>query len=72
MNAIDPARICIGGEITTARDLIEASVRAGLAERALTPSAGAGRLIVFRHGTGGMTRRSLGGGVVGDDRGAEG
>jgi N-acetylglucosamine repressor len=41
VNAIDPAQVYIGGEITTAWDLIEATVRAGLAERALTPSAGA-------------------------------
>lgn len=41
VNAIDPAHIFIGGEITSAWDLIEATVRAGLAERALTPPAGA-------------------------------
>ncbi|HXG54306.1 MAG TPA: ROK family transcriptional regulator [Vicinamibacterales bacterium] len=41
VNAIDPSRVYIGGEITAAWDLIEATVRAGLAERALTPSAGA-------------------------------
>lgn len=41
VNAIDPAHFYIGGEITTAWDLIEPAVRAGLAERALTPSAGA-------------------------------
>jgi predicted NBD/HSP70 family sugar kinase len=41
VNAVDPALVYIGGEITTAWDLIEATVRAGLAERALTPSAGA-------------------------------
>ena len=41
VNAIDPAHVYIGGEITAAWDLIEASVRAGLAERALTPPAGA-------------------------------
>jgi N-acetylglucosamine repressor len=41
VNAIDPSQFYIGGEITTAWDLIEATVRAGLAERALTPSAGA-------------------------------
>jgi N-acetylglucosamine repressor len=41
INAIDPSEVYIGGEITTAWDLIEATVRAGLAERALTPSAAA-------------------------------
>ena len=41
VNAIDPSRVYIGGEITAAWDLIEATVRAALAERALTPSAGA-------------------------------
>jgi predicted NBD/HSP70 family sugar kinase len=39
VNALDPARIYIGGEITGAWDLIEPTVRAALAERALTPSA---------------------------------
>ena len=41
VNAIDPSHVYIGGEITAAWDLIEATVRAGLAERALTPPAGA-------------------------------
>jgi predicted NBD/HSP70 family sugar kinase len=41
VNAIDPSRVYIGGEITAAWDLIEATVRAALAERALTPPAGA-------------------------------
>ncbi len=41
VNAIDPSHVYIGGEITAAWDLIEATVRSGLAERALTPSAGA-------------------------------
>jgi predicted NBD/HSP70 family sugar kinase len=41
VNAIDPSHVYLGGEITAAWDLIEASVRAGLAERALTPPAGA-------------------------------
>jgi N-acetylglucosamine repressor len=39
INALDPARVYIGGEITLAWDLIEATVRAALAERALTPAA---------------------------------
>ena len=41
VNAIDPAHVYIGGEITAAWDLIEATVRSALAERALTPPAGA-------------------------------
>jgi predicted NBD/HSP70 family sugar kinase len=41
VNAIDPSHVYIGGEITAAWDLIEATVRSGLAERALTSSAGA-------------------------------
>jgi N-acetylglucosamine repressor len=41
VNAIDPSQVYIGGEITTAWDLIETTVRTALAERALTPSAGA-------------------------------
>lgn len=39
INAIDPACIYIGGEITAAWDMIEATVRAALAERILTPAA---------------------------------
>jgi predicted NBD/HSP70 family sugar kinase len=39
VNAFDPARVCIGGEITLAWDLLENAVRAALAERALTPAA---------------------------------
>jgi len=39
INAIDPSHVYIGGEITAAWDLIESTVRTGLAERALTPSA---------------------------------
>lgn len=41
VNAIDPSHVYIGGEITAAWDLIEPTVRAALAERALTPPAGA-------------------------------
>jgi predicted NBD/HSP70 family sugar kinase len=40
INAIDPACIYIGGEITAAWDIIEPTVRAALAERTLTPDAG--------------------------------
>ena len=39
VNATDPARVYIGGEITAAWDLIEGPIRAALAERALTPAA---------------------------------
>ena len=38
VNTMDPDRIFIGGEITTAWDLIESTVRTALAERALTPA----------------------------------
>ena len=46
VNAIDPSHVYIGGEITAAWDLIEATVRAGLAERALTPAADATPMVV--------------------------
>lgn len=46
VNAIDPTQVYIGGEITTAWDLIETTVRAGLAERALTSSAGATPIVI--------------------------
>jgi N-acetylglucosamine repressor len=46
VNAIDPSHVYIGGEITAAWDLIDATVRAGLAERALTSSAGATPIII--------------------------
>ena len=39
INALDPARVFIGGEITAAWDLIDSTVRAALAERTLTPAA---------------------------------
>src|SRR5262245_3316327 len=39
VKVFDPARVYVGGEITTAWDLIEADVRAALTERALTPAA---------------------------------
>jgi predicted NBD/HSP70 family sugar kinase len=41
INALDPARIYIGGEITTAWDLIGDTVRTAIAERTLTPAASA-------------------------------
>lgn len=36
INAVDPGRVYIGGEITAAWDLLEAPLKAALAERALT------------------------------------
>jgi predicted NBD/HSP70 family sugar kinase len=39
INALDPARLFVGGEITLAWDLIEDAVRAAIAERALTSAA---------------------------------
>jgi len=39
INALDPARVYIGGEITLAWDLIEGTVRSALAERTLTAAA---------------------------------
>jgi len=41
INALDPARVYIGGEIMLAWDLMQDTVRAALAERALTPAAAA-------------------------------
>lgn len=46
INAIDPSHVYIGGEITGAWDLIEPTVRAGLAERALTPAAGGTPIVI--------------------------
>lgn len=39
INIVDPDHVFIGGEITTAWDLIERTVRSALAERALIPAA---------------------------------
>jgi N-acetylglucosamine repressor len=39
VNALDPSRIHVGGEITAAWDLMEATVRGGLAERAIVAAA---------------------------------
>ena len=41
INVLNPACVYVGGEITLAWDLIEATARAALAERALTPAAAA-------------------------------
>jgi predicted NBD/HSP70 family sugar kinase len=40
INAVDPARIYVGGEITTAWSLIEPIVRSALRERTLTEFGG--------------------------------
>ena len=47
VNIIDPDCVFIGGEITTAWDLIESTVRTALAERALTPAAASATDIVI-------------------------
>ena len=39
VNAVDPACVYVGGEITAAWDLISGAVRTALAERTLTPAA---------------------------------
>jgi N-acetylglucosamine repressor len=39
INALDPSRVYIGGEITLAWDLVERPLRAALAQRALTPAS---------------------------------
>jgi predicted NBD/HSP70 family sugar kinase len=39
INSIDPQRVYISGEITTAWDLVEPKVRAALSERVLTKAA---------------------------------
>ncbi len=50
VNTINPSSIVIGGEITTAWDLIAGVVRRGLAERALVPSAAATTVITVSSG----------------------
>jgi N-acetylglucosamine repressor len=45
VNIIDPDCVFIGGEIVAGWDLIESTVRAALAERALTPAAAATDLV---------------------------
>jgi N-acetylglucosamine repressor len=49
VNAVDPARIYIGGEITTAWDMLEPIVRAALDERTLAPIRGRIDMIVVPH-----------------------
>ena len=46
VNAIDPSHVYISGEVTAAWDLIESAVRAALAERVLTASAGATPIVI--------------------------
>ena len=46
VNVIDPSHVYISGEITAAWDLIETTVRAALAERVLTQSAGATPIVI--------------------------
>ncbi len=46
VNTFDPARIFIGGEITAAWDLIEDTVRRGLAERALQATSADTQIVV--------------------------
>ena len=41
VNALDPSTVYVGGEITSAWDLIEPTLRAAFAERALTPAVAA-------------------------------
>lgn len=46
VNTLDPARIFIGGEITDAWDLVEGSVRQGLAQRALKATGADTQIVV--------------------------
>jgi len=41
VNALNPSKIFVGGEITAAWDMIEGAVRAAVSERALTPGSAA-------------------------------
>jgi N-acetylglucosamine repressor len=41
INALDPSAVYVGGEITAAWELVEPSLRAAVAERALTPAVAA-------------------------------
>ena len=49
VNAVDPARIYIGGEITTAWDMLEPIVRGALDERTLAPIRGRIEMVVVPH-----------------------
>jgi len=48
VNALDPARIYLSGEITSAWDLIESTVRAGMAERTLAAAGGDTEIVVVQ------------------------
>jgi predicted NBD/HSP70 family sugar kinase len=50
INAIDPARVYISGEITGAWDLLEKTVRTALAERVLVAAAAETELILVPAG----------------------
>ena len=41
INALDPSAVYVGGEITAAWELVEPTMRAAIAERALTPAVAA-------------------------------
>ena len=41
INALDPSAVYVGGEITAAWEQVEPTMRAAMAERALTPAAAA-------------------------------
>ena len=47
VNAVDPERIFLSGEIIAAWDLIEPTVRQALAERVLAPAGGAIELVTI-------------------------
>jgi predicted NBD/HSP70 family sugar kinase len=46
VNAVDPARVYVSGEITAAWDMLEPIVRAALDERTLEPSRGQAEIVV--------------------------
>jgi len=50
VNAVDPDRIHVGGEITAAWDIIEPTVREALAERVLVASAAATEIVLVNSG----------------------
>ena len=50
VNIVDPDCVVIGGEITTAWDLIEGTVRAALSERALTPAGSPTDIVIVSAG----------------------
>ena len=46
VNIINPDCVFIGGELTTAWDLIDSTVRSAIAERTLTPAAAATDIVI--------------------------